>query len=211
MSSRYETAEWLELSGLPARLNTVRTNGWLVFKKIVELDCRRNREPEAVECSLQELGERCGLDWEKVAKTVEALRKKKFLSCFLPDNPDELGLFLVRAPIATPRGPEEVARAAHDPQLRDPTTYRYTKKPEESEPDLKKVQKIIDLYLNSLSQRMNSFIVDEIEILARRFPLAAIEKTIERAARHEIRTIGWVAKELIRDSAKEKKKAKAPQ
>ena len=90
MSERYSSAEWLELAGLPVELNAkVRSGAWVVFKKIVELDCGRNRDPGAVEISLDELGERCGLDWEKIARIIEALRKRKVLACFLPDNPDE--------------------------------------------------------------------------------------------------------------------------
>lgn len=208
MTSRYQSAEWLELSGLPAELNSIRANAWTVFKKIIELDCRRNRVPDAVECSLGELGERCGLEPEKVARIIEALRRKKHVGCFLPDNPDEPGLFKIQIPVKTPRSAEEVALHASDPHLRDPTAYRYLTKPAQSSPDVEKVQKIIDLYLNSLSQKMNSFIVDEIEILSRRFPLEAIELAIRRAARHEIRSIGWVAKELIRDSSRPKKKSK---
>ena len=72
--------------------------------------------------------------------------------------------------------------------------------------DEKKVQRVLDLYLNSLSQKLNSFIVEEIQLLAERFPLEAIERTIERAARYEVRSIAWVAKELVRDAAKPKKK-----
>ena len=70
---------------------------------------------------------------------------------------------------------------------------------------------VIDLYLNTLSQRMNSFIVDEIEILVERFSIEKIERSIRRGAKHEIRSIHWVARDLIREAQrpaakKEKKK-----
>ncbi len=204
MEGARASADWLELSGLPEQLNAVRANGWLVFKTIVELDCRLNRQPDAVEISLDELGARCGLDWEKTAKVVLALQKKKYLACFVPDNPDEEGLFQVRVPVRTPRSADEVAMTATDPYLRDATTFRYVAKPVESSEQTEKVQKVLDLYLNQLSQKVNSFIVDQVEVIAQRFPIEAIERTIERAARHEIRSIGWVAKELIRDAAKPK-------
>jgi hypothetical protein len=200
MTDRYAAAEWLEWSGLPAALNAARPPAWPVFKKIVEMDCRRNRNPEAVECSLGELAERCGMEWEKTARAVEALRRKKVLKCFIPDNPDEPGLYRVAVPIRTPKSPEEVARGANDPLLRDPTTFRYVEKPPDPPEQTKKVQRIIDHYLNVLSQKMNSFIVDEIEVLAERFTLEAIERTIDRGAKHEIQSIGWVARELIRDA-----------
>jgi DNA-binding MarR family transcriptional regulator len=186
-------------------LNGYRQYGWPVFRMLVELDCRANRTPDAVEISLGELAERLGMDWEKVGKIIEVLQKKKVLAAFLPDNPDEPGLFQVRTPLAVPKSAEEVAREARDPSLRDPTAYRYAKAEEDRDGIDRKTQHVIDLYLNKLSQKLNSFIVDEIEILAQRFPLEAIERTIDRAAKHEIRSIGWVARELIRDASKNPK------
>ncbi len=205
MESRYDTARWLEFSGLPAQLNGFRQYGWSVFRMLVELDCRANRTPDAVEISLGELAERLGLDWEKVGKIVEMLQKKKVVAAFLPDNPDEPGLFQVRTPLTVPKPAEDIAREARDPSLRDPTAFRYVKSEEDRGVIERKTQRIIDLYLNKLSQKLNSFIVDEIEILAQRFPLEAIELTIDRAAKHEIRSIGWVARELIRDTSKNPK------
>lgn len=202
MDSRTESALWVQWSGLPEVLNGVRANGWLVFKTLMEMDCRRHRTPEAVECSLGELAEVTGLEWERVAKILEALQKKKYLACFIPDNPDEEGLFQIRVPLKTPKGPEQVALEAREPTLRDASGFRYVSEPEDVGAREEKTQKIIDLYLNKLSQRVNSFIVDQIEVLVQRFPLEAIERTMERAARHEIRSLGWVVKELVRDAKK---------
>ena len=207
MNAASDTAEWLELSGLPAALNALRQNGWLVFRKLVELDCRRNRYPEAVECSLGEIAERCGLSWEKTRSIIEALRRKKYVACFLPDNPDEPGLFQIRTPIRTPRPAEQVALLAADPLLRDPSALRYARPPSPPADEAARIQRVLDLYLNTLSQRLNSFIVDEIEMLARRFPPAEIERMMARAARHEIGSIGWVARELIREERRKAEKA----
>ncbi len=194
------------MSGLPVWMNSkVRNGAWPVFKKIVELDCRRHHRPDAVEITLGELSERCGVEWEKLAKVLNALLKKKYLACFIPDNPDEVGLFQIRIPVATPKSAAEVAQTSADPYLRDVSGFRYLTEPEQNPDEVEKIQKVVDLYLNTLSQKVNSFIVDQIEVLARRFPLEEIEKTIARAARHEIRSIGWVAKELIRDASREKK------
>lgn len=203
MIERLEQALWLEWSGLPAALNKARTNGWLVFRTVVELDCAAHRAPEAVEVTLDELGERCGLDAETVAKVLEALRKKKYLRCFIPDNPSEPALIEIRSPVKTPRAPEDVARAMADPHLRDPGDYRYAREEDKPKIDERKVQEAVDYYLNHLSQKMNSVILEEIEIAARRFPAESLRLTIDRAARHEIRSMTWVLKELIRDHQKQ--------
>lgn len=204
MDARSQSADWLELSGLPAVLNTGRQHAWLVFRTLVEIDCRRNQEPDTVEISLAELAERCGLEWEKVNKIAEFLAGKKRLGCFLPDNPEEPALFRIRSPIETPRTPQEVAALAPDPWLRDPSTYRYLSAPARDDQFERKSAKVVDLYLNLLSQNVNSFIVDQIEILARRFALEDIEKMMRRAERHEVRQLGWVIKELVREKKKKR-------
>lgn len=201
MDARNQTADWLELSGLPNELNAGRQGAWIVFKTLAELDARRNQTPDTVQISLGELGERCGLEWEKVVKIAEFLAKKKRIGCFIPDNAEEPGLFRIRAPIETPRSPAEVAAAAPDPYLRDAGTYRYLVAPERDDQLDKKTQKVVDLYLNLLSQNVNSFIVDQLEILARRFPLEDIEKMMRRAEKAEVRQLGWVMKELVREQS----------
>ena len=208
LTDRYGQAEWLEWSGLPAALNKARAGGWLVFKKLVELDCRAHRCPGTIEVSLGELGERCGLPAGIVEKILEALRRKKIIKCYIPDNFEEPGLFEIRVPVKTPLAPEEVAARVPDPHLRDVSTYRYATEAERQPVDEKKVQEIVDLYLNHMSQKMNVFVLEQIEIAAQRFPLESIRLTIERAARHDLRSMGWVLKELIRDYAKEQGKSK---
>lgn len=208
--SRIEQAEWLEWSGLPLELNKVRQGAWPVFHKLAELDCQAHAFPGTVEISLTELAERCGYPVEALEKIIEALRKKKYLRCFIPDNAEEKGLFEIRVPLKTPLAPEAVAERIPNPRLRQPSEYRYLveHREEDTAQTVSKVQEIVDLYFNHLSQKMNAFILEQIEIAARRFPMESIRLTIERAERHEIRTMGWVLKELIRDHAKQEKKKK---
>lgn len=203
-----DQAEWLEWSGLPQELNKVRSGGWTVFKKLVELDCRAHSHPGTVEIALTALGERCGFDAETTLKIIEALRKKKYLRCYLPDNYEESALIEIRTPLKTPLTPEEVALRVDDPHLRNVAQYRYVAGEPEQPVDEKKIHEVVDLYFNHLSQKMNSFILEQIEIVARRFEIEEIRHTMERAARHNLRTIGWVLKELIRDHAKKEKESR---
>jgi hypothetical protein len=203
---RYEQAQWLEWSGLPAALNGVRANGWLVFRQLIEIDCRAGRRPGIVEAAVSEVAERTGLPTETVARVIEALRKKKYLKCFLPEHPDEPGLIEIRTPIVTPLSPEAVARRVPNPHLRDTSQYRYAHPLETPPAETAKIQAVVDLYLNRMSQKMNSFILEQIEMVAGRFEMEAIQRTIDRAANHDIRAIGWVLKELIRERGKRAKK-----
>ena len=77
---RAEFPLWLELCGLPQYVyEKVRKDAWIVFKKVVELDCFANIDPGIIEISLNELANRTGLPVETVEKCLLALKKKKLI------------------------------------------------------------------------------------------------------------------------------------
>jgi hypothetical protein len=195
----YKQAEWLEWSGLPEELNRLRAHGWVVFKKLVELDCEASRRPGRVEISVSDLAIRCGLENDKTARIIDILRKKQYLRCFRPEEHAEPALIEIRLPVRTPRSPEEVARECPDPLLKSAGMFRYATAPSEIDADERRTQEVIDLYMDRISMKMNSFILEQIEITAGRFPMEKIRYHIERAASHDIHEFGWVLKELIRD------------
>ncbi len=204
MIDSFAQIDWLAFSGLPAQLNKARGNGWIVFRTIAELETRAHRRPEPLEIAPAELAERCGLPLDTIPKILEALRKAKVLRCFIPESLEETALVEIRLPLPTPRSPDQVALLHPDPALRDPAFYRYARAEAEPPLDEKKLQELVDYYFNHLSQKMNSIILEQIEIASRRFPAESVRLAIDRAERHEIRNMTWVLKELIRDRKKEK-------
>lgn len=191
---------WIEYSGLPAELNKARANAWLVFKTLLEIEARRpaaGGEP-AFEVAPAELALRCGLDPEALVKLLDVLRKRKLIRLFLPESPDEPALVAIVAPLPVPLAQSEIAARIDDPRARNPALWRHAAPPPAAL-DESAVQRVADLYLDHLSQRVNAFVVEQIEMAVARFPLPAIERMIERAARHNVRTMGWVIKELIRE------------
>lgn len=199
-------AEWLVFSGLPEALNAIRAGAWSVFQTIVQLDCRRNRLPSTLEISLEKLSKRTGLAPDKIEKILEALRKRQYLRLYLPDHPEEDALIEIRTPIQTPVEPAEVAKTVDDPHLRDIYLYRYASALATDDSDPGAVQDVVDLYMDKLSQKVNGYVVEQCEMLARRFSLESIRDMMERGARHNVRALGWVIRELIREERKQKAK-----
>jgi hypothetical protein len=70
------------------------------------------------------------------------------------------------------------------------------------------LQRVVDLYLNTIGFKMNTFVLDELRLLCQRFEMEDVEKTFTRAAKNDIRRLGWVAKELYR--VNRKRSAPAP-
>lgn len=195
---------WLLYSGLPARLNAkARIGAWAVFKEIVELDCERHAHPGAVEISVAELSERTGLAPATLRRTLDGLRRAKALLVFLPESDDEPALFQVRVPLETPLSLAEVAAKRPELRLLEPgANDRYARVDEEVDPEDPAIRSVVDLYFNLFSLRMNSFILDELIFIARRFPRAEIERVFRQAAHLNRPTLGWAARELSRRHAK---------
>lgn len=192
---------WLEHSGLPARLNAeARAGAWSVFKKIVELDCQQNAIPDIVEVSPAALAEWTGLPAERVQRILVKLRQKRVIACFLGDDPQEPALLQIHVPLRTPRAPAEVLRESGKPFFHPAMRLRYAYRTEEPPSDEERLQQVVDLYFNNISMRINSFILDELRLLARRFPLESIRRVFGRAGMNDKPELGWAVRELLKDS-----------
>jgi hypothetical protein len=194
---------WLQYSGLPQWLNDeVHKHAWLVFKTVVELDCARNITPATLEIAPAEIARYCGLDPKSLLRILEGLRKKKCLALFLPEHPEETALIEVKTPLPTPRPLGDVLQEfpfnCQDAEIQ----YRYATQdalPEKVVSGGKKeLQRVVDLYLNTVGFKMNTFILDELRLLCQRFAMEDVEKAFTRAEKNDIRSLGWVVRELCR-------------
>lgn len=201
---------WLEFSGLPEFLNRKAGKlGWAVFKKIVELDCDRNAEPGTVELSLSDLAPRLGVKSEEIRRTVEKIRKAKALRLFLPENDEETALFEVRQPLPCPIPPDEVLRRRPHPGLGESASLRYSKPSSAAKTENPKVvEEIVDRYFSTIGLKMNSFILDELRVIAGRFSQEQLRRAFDRAEKLEIRSLRWVVRELYKESGPRESRSK---
>ena len=205
---------WLELAGLPAAMNKAARSpaAWAVFCKLVALDCQR--APAAgipIVIPIRNLADSCGIAPAAARRILGTLRRKKWIAAFLPDNDEEEALFQIKAPLPAPLTPEQV-KQAHPSLFTDPTIplrYETSGQAEEGEPAAEDpaLHEIIDLYFNTISMKMNSFILDELRLVRQRFELPLIRRIFQRAKNHGIDSMGWVLRELHRESAKKLKEA----
>lgn len=197
---------WLAHSGLPEWLTEkVNRTAWLVFKTVVELDCARNSRPATVEVPPSEIATLCGLDAQAVMRTLEALRKKKCVALFLPEHPDEIALIEVKIPLPTPLSSGEVREEFPFNMMDASVQMRYASALEEGDEKRKDgnkrdMERVIDLYFNTVGFKMNNFILDELRLICQRFSTGEVEKAFARAAKNDIRSLRWIAQELYRTS-----------
>lgn len=195
---------WLEFSGLPSWINgKVRSGAWVVFKKIVELDCQQNAIPDIVEAAPVEIAQWTGLSCDIVVKILAKFRQKRLIAMSQGGEPEELALIQIQIPIKTPVSPSEVLRESGKAFLRPGTRLRYAYPIDETPDDEIRLQQVVDLYFNNISMKMNSFILDELRLVARRFTLESVRKTFNRASLNDAPELRWAVRELIKESAPE--------
>ncbi len=193
---------WLEYSGLPQWLNAnIRAGAWSVFKNIVELDCRMNAIPDIVEIAPAAIAEHVGLDADVVMKTLLKLRQKRIVAASLADSPEEESLLQIQIPLKTPIAAHEICKQG-GPFFRPGMRLRYAYPIEEPPGDEVRLQQVVDLYFNNISMRMNSFVLDELRLVARRFSLESVRAVFGRAGLNDVHELGWAVRELIKTNAR---------
>ncbi len=208
---------WIERSGLPRHLAEVckTPNAWLLFRKIVELDMATNRLPGTVEVSLEALQELTGLTPAQSAAAARKLRKAGIMRCFLPDNEEEAALFQVITPLETPtpwadvrerepalvEAPDHAFRYAHESPDAPP--------PEAASPEAEpRIREVADLYLDMVSTRLNTFVLDELRLIAMRYDPGLVRKVFARARQKEVHSLSWILKEVRREIEIDKQRKK---
>lgn len=203
------TARWIALSGLPLQLleRGKSPAPWLLLRTIIELDMEQHPlTPGLVELPLADFSARCGLDGPRIEKALKTLRKEALVRAFLPEHDEETALFEVLCPLATPLSADEVA-AAHPAVAQDgPWPPRYAGSPAEGgeagdvrERQLSRINRVVELYLDTFSMKINSLILEELGLIAARYDTALIEKVFQRAKKEERRSLGWIVTEIRRE------------
>jgi len=189
---------WLELSGLPEWLNArVRQGAWSVFKKLVESDCEVNYHPAPFEMTVSDLARRTGQKVAAVERILAGLRKKRLISCFIPEHPDENLLCQIATPLPLPESRDAVL--ARLPRVMQRDELRYLDRVVPSEDSEAMLREIVDNYLNTVSQKMNAIILDELRLLAVRFPRDRIRRMFARARHAGMDSLTWVTHQLVRE------------
>jgi hypothetical protein len=72
----------------------------------------------------------------------------------------------------------------------------------EVDPEDPGIRAVVDCYLDTVSLRMNSFILDELIFIAQRFARREIERVFRQAAKRERPSLAWAVRELSRRHGK---------
>jgi DNA-binding transcriptional ArsR family regulator len=199
---------WIVLGGLPLHLLEKGKSPapWLLLRTVIELDQEHHPlAPGLVELPLRDLSERAGLDVARIDKALKVLRKEGLVRAFMPEHEEEIALFQVLTPLPVPAPLAEIVNA--HPELLNSTPWppRYATAGDPPSADLasgrlKKINRVVELYLDIFSMRMNNLVLEELQLIATRYDLPLVEKVFQRSRQAESRSLGWIVSEIRKET-----------
>jgi hypothetical protein len=194
-----KSPRWLEYSGLPEYLRELTgAYGWTLFKKIIELDCFQNYNPDTVKVTIKELCRTSGVPSDEARELLEKLVELEYIKAFIPDSDEEETWINIVIPINTPRKPEEIKKEYGGLRgLEDKTTeLRYTVKVEKEESPEEVFNEVQHLYFTICGSRINQFVLEDLQELAREFSIEEIRSEFGRAKKRKNKALKGIIRKL---------------
>jgi hypothetical protein len=199
---------WIEFSGLPQKIvDRLGIDAWLVFKKLIELDCLANPQPDLFKESVARIAQMTGIAPERVRQLLELLRDLQYIECYLPENDLEPVYLKIRVPISTPLAPGKIPFADGGVLgATEPITLRYDHIPEPVKvEDGTKFSQIMHWYFDLCGMKMNDIILADLKELESNFDISKIKAAFEKAKQNNVRSLNYIFKQLYAPLKKDKK------
>lgn len=200
---------WLEFSRLPQKIaDQLGIDAWLIFKKLIELDCLANPQPDLFKESVSRIAQMVGVDPPRVHQLLESLRNLQYIECYLPENDAEPVYLKIQGPISTPIAPSEIPFV--DGGLKgalEPITLRYYHPPESAKLENgSKFAQILHWYFDLCGMKMNNIILEDLKELESNFEVDQIKAVFLKAKQNNVRSLNYIFKQLYAPNTKDKRK-----
>jgi hypothetical protein len=202
---------WLEFSGLPQKLaDQLGIDAWLVFKKLIELDCLANPHPDLFKESVARIALMTGIPPARTRQLLESLRNLQYIECYLPENDLEPVYLKIRVPLSTPTPPAEIPYADGGIQGAPesiPLRYDHIPEPVKLENGTKFSQ-ISHWYFDLCGMKMNNLILEDLKELESNFDIDRIKAAFLKAKQNNVRSLNYIFKQLYAPVKEKKPKSR---
>ncbi len=182
---------WIQESDIP-RLLVEQTGleGWIVFCKLVELDCETNLTPDWFSFTVDKLVHWTGLQPDFINQALNGLTNKGWIAR------NNIELKVQDARISTPLpitiDEDEIRQRLAGQEVGGRFVLRYL----HNLGMMEKVERVIFLYQMIFGARFSPRIVDDLEEIANTYPMDIIYQVFQEAFQKKVKTLSWVKTHL---------------
>lgn len=183
---------WIDFSGLPqAIVEQYGLSGWIVFRKIIEIDCDLNLTPDWFNIDLNDLAQLTGLDHSTVVETLSALEENNRILRLETDL--QVQTVKITTPLEVPLEENEIkAKLVQDKYKIGHFVLRYYQDINYMEP----VEQVVYLYQMIFGPKFNPRIAQDLEEIANFYDMAVIYDIFNQAYEKKIKSLSWVKSHL---------------
>ncbi len=183
---------WIEESGIPALLaEQCHPQAWLVFRKLVELDCDANLTPDYFLIRFEWLSRWLGIPVDTVKKALDRLEKEQWIELRqIEENDAECR---IEVPMQSPLTEAEIRVRLHESGVQ---SSRYILRYLHDIEELNRSEKVIFLYQMIFGLKFTPRIVEDLEEIANTFDMAVIYEVFSEAYTRKSKSLSWIRNRL---------------
>ena len=179
---------WIEESGLPEKLSQDHgPEGWILFRKLVEIDCEMNMTPDWFSFSLGDLSRWTGISLSKTELTLYHLEQGERI------DRRNIGLEIEEAvieiPLDIPQPEDEIRNKLAGPKSKG---GRFLLRYQENIREMEKVEKVVYLYQMLFGPKFSAKIVQDLEEIANLYDMGVIHEAFSEAFQRKIKSFSWI-------------------
>jgi len=183
---------WIQESGIPQRLaGEIGLDGWVVFRKLIELDCDANLTPDWFAVRAEDISNWTGIRPERIDSLLDRLEDGEWIECINRD------LDVQNVQIANPL-PLEVDEVAIRQKLvgEGVSGGRFILRYLDNLALLEKVERVIYFYQMLFGAKFSPRIVEDLEEIANNYPQEIIYQLFQEAYQKKVKTLAWIKSRL---------------
>lgn len=183
---------WLEESGLPQLLtNECHPHAWLVFRRLVELDCGNNLTPDDIQVIYEMMTRWVGLPQEPLIQILQQLEEGGWIR-ILQQHDDDM-LCRITVPIKAPCSEAVIRERLQTVGVQsNKIILRYF----HDIGEMNRIEKVIYLYQMIFGLKFTPRIVEDLEEIANTFDMAVIYEVFSEAHSKKSKSLSWIKNQL---------------
>ena len=183
---------WMEESGIPALITAqLGSEGWLLFHKLVELDCDNNLTPEWFLFRTEDLSRWTGIPITGMEDLLGQLEQHGWIE--RSDTSSDIQKARIQVPLPVSIDEEAIrSRIRGEAALGGRFLFRYLQDARE----LDKVERVVYLYQMLFGVRFTPRIAEDLEEIATTWPMEVIHDRFTEAFQKKVKSLAWIKARL---------------
>ncbi len=189
---------WIEESGLPEEVaKECGGEGWLLFRKLIELDCDANLTPDWFSIRIDDLFRWTGIERQKIESLLSQLQNSGWIdrtnTCF-----DDQTCRIV-TPLSAPLEEAKIRTALSANSSAGNFILRYY----QNTRTMNAVENVIYFYQMLFGARFSPRIAEDLEEIANTYDMGVIYDIFSEAYSRKVKSLAWVKSHLEKAMKKE--------